>query len=69
MADTKIRLAIISDSDLQDEHLCYIVSQGLHLTDEGEYHSLIAKPKFRCGHCGRAAKSRSNLCIPVDLKK
>lgn len=69
MADTKIQLEIVSDTDLQDEHLCYIVSQGLHLTDEGVYRHLIEDPKFRCDHCGRAAKSRSNLCIPVDLKR
>jgi hypothetical protein len=69
MADTKIRLEIVSDSDLQDEHLCYILSQGLHLTEPEEYRALVESPRFRCGHCGRTARSRSNLCIPVDLKK
>ena len=69
MADTKIRLEIVSDSNLKDEHLCYIVSQGLHLTDPDEYRALVDSPRFRCGHCGRTARSRSNLCIPVDLKK
>lgn len=69
MADTKIQLEIVSDTDLQDEHLCYIVSQGLHLTDEEGYRTLIENSKFRCGHCGRTARSRQNLCIPVDLKR
>ena len=69
MADTKVRPEIVSTSDLQDEHLCYIVSQGLHLTDEEGYQALVSDPQFRCGHCSRTARTRNNLCIPVDLKK
>jgi len=50
-----------------EEHLCYIISQGFHLSDGQSYLALIAGPKFRCSHCGRQATSYRNLCIPVEL--
>jgi hypothetical protein len=50
-----------------EEHLCYIVSQGFHLTDAQNYSALIAKPKFHCNHCGRQAASTRNLCVPIEL--
>lgn len=48
-------------------HLCYIVSQGFHLSDPEEYQALVKEPKFKCRHCGRAAKSKKNLCKPTKL--
>lgn len=66
-ADTKMRLEIICDADLHEEHLCYIVSQGLHLSDALAYEALIDEPRFRCDHCGRHARSRTNLCVPCEL--
>jgi hypothetical protein len=53
--------------EAHEEHLCYIISQGFHLSDEQTYLALITSPKFRCGHCGRQAASYRNLCIPMDL--
>jgi hypothetical protein len=67
MADTKVRLDAACDSDLHGEHLCYIISQGLHLTDASKYRAMVTDPRFRCGHCGRAAASRDNLCVPMGL--
>ena len=67
MADTKIQTDVACNSELHVEHLCYIMSQGLHLTDPASYLALIDKPRFRCGHCGRTAGSRRNLCVPEDL--
>jgi hypothetical protein len=55
------------DSGLHTEHLCYIISQGFNLTDEQGYQALVEKPAFQCGHCGRTAKSGTNLCVPVGL--
>jgi hypothetical protein len=55
------------NSDLHDEHLCYIVSQGFNLTDEQDYLALIRNPAFRCRHCGRAARNGRNLCVPGPL--
>ncbi|TFG46449.1 MAG: hypothetical protein E4H40_07350 [Candidatus Brocadiia bacterium] len=54
-------------SDSHNCHLCYMVSQGFHLTDEKEYKALVRSPKFKCMHCGRAANSEGNLCEPVKL--
>jgi len=49
------------------DHLCYIISQGFHLSDGQGYLALIAEPKFRCSHCGRQAASNRNLCVPMEL--
>ena len=54
-------------SDLHTKHLCYIVSQGLHLTEEQEYQAMVKTPKFKCRHCGRVANSDKNLCEPANL--
>jgi hypothetical protein len=54
-------------SQSHDEHLCYFVAQGFHLSDSREYNSLINKPKFKCRHCGRAANKDRYLCEPVSL--
>jgi hypothetical protein len=67
MADTKVQLESIRDDDLHGEHLCYIVSQGLNLMDEAGYRALIENPRYRCDHCGRTARSRQNLCVPLEL--
>ena len=68
MADTKMELEIICDAELHEEHMCYITSQGLHLSDPLAYAALIDEPRFKCGHCGRTARSRTNLCVPLDLE-
>lgn len=49
------------------EHLCYMVSQGFHLSDEKEYEALVEDAAYKCHHCGRVAGSNSNLCVPGDL--
>lgn len=54
-------------SESHNKHLCYMVSQGFHLSDAEEYNDLIQDAKFKCRHCGRAAKSADNLCEPVEL--
>ena len=67
MTDTKVSFDTACDVDPHSEHLCYIVSQGLHLSDAPGYQALIAEPQFRCEHCRRTARARANLCIPKDL--
>jgi len=52
---------------LHTEHLCYLLSQGFHLEDAAAYMALVQNPRFRCGHCGRAAAGQMNLCLPVPL--
>ncbi len=49
------------------EHLCYLISQGFHISDAEEFKALINKPKFACRHCGRHANSNINLCMPEKL--
>jgi|GEM_PF-266296 len=56
------------DGESHGRHLCYLVSQGLNLSDEQEYKALIVDPKFRCGHCGRQANGNQSLCVPVELE-
>ena len=52
---------------LHTEHLCYMVSQGFHISDEQEYRRLVEDPRYQCNRCGRVAASDTNLCVPVDL--
>lgn len=54
-------------SELHDEHLCYILSQGFNLSDKQEYEALTENPQFKCKHCGRKTGSARNLCEPVEL--
>ncbi|UCE46489.1 MAG: hypothetical protein JSW47_12805 [Phycisphaerales bacterium] len=49
------------------EHLCYMVSQGFHVSDEQEYKALVENPRYKCNRCGRAAASDANLCVPDSL--
>jgi hypothetical protein len=49
------------------KHLCYIISQGFHLSDRNEYESLITDPRFKCLHCGHIANGEENLCVPEKL--
>jgi DNA-directed RNA polymerase subunit M/transcription elongation factor TFIIS len=67
MNGKKIMAQRNKDCEAHEEHLCYIISQGFHLSDEQSYMALITSPKFRCGHCGRQTASYRNLCIPMDL--
>ncbi len=54
-------------SEDHDKHLCYLVSQGFHLSDAEAFEDLTNKPKFTCKHCGRKANSDQNLCVPVPI--
>ena len=54
-------------SDFDDQHLCYLVSQGFHLSDEREFQALINKPRFQCRHCKQIANRAKNLCMPIEL--
>ena len=50
-----------------DKHLCYLTSQGFHLSDPREFKALTDDPKFQCKHCGRQANNDKNLCEPKEL--
>jgi hypothetical protein len=55
------------DSESHSEHLCYLISQGFHISDEKEFRTLVENPRFQCRHCNRTANSKKNLCVPFDL--
>jgi len=67
MLDQKIKHNLECKSESHSEHLCYIISQGFHLSDEKEFKALTENPRFECHHCNRIAKSEKNLCEPFDL--
>lgn len=57
------------NSESHDQHLCYLMSQGFHLSDEQEYEALTSDPRFQCDHCGRKANGDHSLCVPVSLER
>jgi hypothetical protein len=67
MAEEKTQLNREHRSELHEHHLCYIISQGFHLSDEQEYRALIENAEYKCEHCGRVAKNGINLCTPTHL--
>jgi hypothetical protein len=54
-------------SEDHDKHLCYLISQGFHLSDPAAFNALTSKPKYQCKHCGRKANSDKNLCVPMPV--
>ena len=67
MLQETLTINSICDSEQHTQHLCYIRSQGFHLTDEQEYKALVEDAKYICDRCHRTAKSDANLCVPVLL--
>ncbi len=67
MAEETVKHNLECKSESHSQHLCYIISQGFHLSDEEEYKALLEDPKFKCQHCGHVANSEKNLCKPVKL--
>ena len=54
-------------SEDHDKHLCYLMSQGFHLSEPKSFKALTNKPKYQCNHCKRKANSNNNLCVPGPL--
>ena len=67
MAVLKTEHNLECKSELHEQHLCYIISQGFHLSDEQEYRALVENAEHKCAHCGRVAKSSDNLCVPTHM--
>ena len=67
MADIFLQHDLECKSEDHDMHLCYLTSQGFHLSDANEFKTLTSDPEFQCKHCGRQAKSDKNLCDPKKL--
>ena len=67
MAPTTAQSNLECCTGLHTEHLCYMVSQGFHISDEAEYEALVEGPRYCCHRCWRVAASETSLCVPVDL--
>ncbi len=67
MAEKLLQLNTECCTTGHSQHLCYLISQGFHLSDEQEFKMLIEDAGYRCDHCGRHAKNDANLCVPVPL--
>ncbi len=67
MAKEDLQINSGCQTELHDQHLCYIISQGFNLTDEQEYKVLVEDARYICNHCKRKAKSDTNLCVPTPL--
>lgn len=67
MVETATQTHTCSNPELHSEHLCYVISQGMHLTDREAYAALVAEPRYICRHCERIARSGANLCVPTEL--
>ena len=67
MARENAQLNLECPAELHGQHLCYIISQGFHLSDEPEYKALVEDAQYKCNHCGRVSKSDANLCVPARL--
>lgn len=67
MLQETIKINSTCESEMNSEHLCYIISQGFHLTNEQEYNALMEDVRYMCNHCQRTARSADNLCVPVLL--
>lgn len=67
MVKENLQLDSNSCTELHDQHLCYIISQGFNLSDKQEYEALVEDAEYKCNHCGRTAKSDANLCVPARM--
>ena len=54
-------------SENHDQHLCYLTSQGFHLSNPDDFQALTNDPEYKCQHCGRKANSNQNLCVPASM--
>lgn len=49
------------------QHLCYMENMGILTKYLSQYKQLVKDPQYVCKKCGRAAKSKLNLCKPDKL--
>ncbi len=49
------------------DHLCKLITQGMHQRNPEEYRGLVSDPQFVCKNCGRVANQKTRLCNPVAL--
>ncbi|MFC1780634.1 hypothetical protein ACFLZ8_00015 [Planctomycetota bacterium] len=67
MNDEKIEHNHECENEDHQRHLCYVISQGFHLSDPQSFEAMIENPQFLCRHCSRTANSNENLCVPEEM--
>jgi hypothetical protein len=50
-----------------DDHLCFLMYQGFHLSHPDEYRKMVQNAQYRCQNCSRTAESADHLCEPIKL--
>jgi hypothetical protein len=55
------------DRSEHSEHLCILTDKHFHIHEPEKYRAIVEEPQFKCQFCGRTAKSKKNLCYPIDL--
>lgn len=50
-----------------NEHLCFLMYEGFHLSNSQDYKQLVRNAEYRCQGCGRTAARQENLCDPVEI--
>lgn len=56
-----------SASDVNYEHLCFLICDGFYETDKEAFKAMVQDAQYRCAICKRTAKNEKHLCDPVPL--
>ena len=67
MAEEKMENNESCASDVNNEHLCFLICDGFYETDKDAFRAMVQDAQYRCAICGRTAKREKNLCDPVPL--
>jgi hypothetical protein len=67
MAEEKASHNESCESDLHNDHLCFLMCEGFHFKEKEAYKAMVQNAQYRCQNCGRTAESESNLCAPIAL--
>jgi len=57
----------LKTTNMGKKKCCGLVKQKFHISNPKKYTKIIAKPKFYCENCGRAARKEVFLCKPTEL--
>ncbi|MBF0216741.1 MAG: hypothetical protein HQL30_07100 [Candidatus Omnitrophica bacterium] len=63
MSDSTVKLCKGGDNCHEANHLCKIVVSG----DMGRVKEIVKGAEYYCLNCGRAARSKENLCKPSKI--
>ena len=67
MAEEKKNRKIECTADKHQNHLCFLMGEGWHLTQKQKYKDMVQDAQYRCEYCDRTAQKAENLCAPIEL--